>query len=315
MKQASQTTLNDTLSLTGIGVHSNAPVTIDLHPAPADTGIVFRRTDIKGQRNTSIAANWGNVSMTELCTVIGDPAKVSVATIEHLMASFAGLELDNVLIDINGPEVPIMDGSSASFVEAIDAIGLRTLSAPRRYLRILKSVRIESGRGFSELRPATGGFRLEVEIDFKEAIIGRQSKMLQLTPQTFRREISRARTFGFLRDVEHLWKAGFALGSSLDNTVALDDERVLNPEGLRFADEFVRHKTLDAIGDLSLAGAPILGAYRSYCGGHKMNSAVLDALFADPSAYEFVEAPRQTVGGGRTDIRVAASPAFAADRS
>ena len=122
-------------------------------------------------------------------------------------------------------------------------------------------------------------------------------------------------TFGFLRDVEHLWKAGFALGSSLDNTVALDDERVLNPEGLRFADEFVRHKTLDAIGDLSLAGAPILGAYRSYCGGHKMNSAVLDALFADPSAYEFVEAPRQTVGGGRTDIRVAASPAFAADRS
>ncbi len=247
--------------------------------------------------------------------MIGDPAKVSVATIEHLMASFAGLELDNVLIDINGPEVPIMDGSSASFVEAIDAIGLRALSAPRRYLRILKTVRIESGRGFSELRPATGGFRLEVEIDFKEAIIGRQSKMLQLTPQTFRREISRARTFGFLRDVEHLWKAGFALGSSLDNTVALDDERVLNPEGLRFADEFVRHKTLDAIGDLSLAGAPILGAYRSYCGGHKMNSAVLDALFADPSAYEFVEAPRQTVGGGRTDIRVAASPAFAADRS
>ena len=153
-----------------------------------------------------------------------------------------------------------------------------------------------------------------------ELVFGREgahsrNRILHAHGDSTGREISRARTFGFLRDVEHLWKAGFALGSSLDNTVALDDERVLNPEGLRFADEFVRHKTLDAIGDLSLAGAPILGAYRSYCGGHKMNSAVLDALFADPSAYEFVEAPRQTVGGGRTDIRVAASPAFAADRS
>ena len=291
MKQASQTTLNDTLSLTGIGVHSNAPVTIDLHPAPADTGIVFRRTDIKGQRNTSIAANWGNVSMTELCTVIGDPAKVSVATIEHLMASFAGLELDNVLIDINGPEVPIMDGSSASFVEAIDAIGLRTLSAPRRYLRILKTVRIESGRGFSELRPATGGFRLEVEIDFKEAIIGRQSKMLQLTPQTFRREISRARTFGFMKDVEHLRRAGYALGASLDNTVALGDDGVLNPDGTRWPDEFVRHKILDAIGDMALAGAPLLARFQGVRSGHAVNNALLRALFADPSAFRRVPMP------------------------
>ena len=182
-----------------------------------------------------------------------------------------------------------MDGSAAEFVEAIDQAGVVALAAPRRFIKVLKPVRVEHGRAFSELRPSEQGFRLEVEIDFAAGVIGRQKKIIELDSDSFRRDLSRARTFGFIRDVERLWKAGFALGASLDNTVALDGERVLNPGGLRFGDEFVRHKTLDAVGDLALAGAPIIGAYRSFCGGHKMNVAVLEALFADRSAYTMIE--------------------------
>ena len=314
MKRTNQTTLKQPATLTGIGVHSNAPVQLLLLPAEADSGIVFHRTGLKGQPDRSVWANWSQVSMTELCTVIGDPSKATISTIEHLIAAFSGLGVDNVIVEIDGPEVPIMDGSAAPFVQAIDKAGLVELGASRRYLRIRKSVRVEHGRAFSELRPAAQGFRLDVEIDFPAAIIGRQKIEFQLEPSIFRREVSRARTFGFLRDVERLWKAGFALGASLENTVALDDERVLNPEGLRYADEFVRHKALDAVGDLALAGSPMLGAYRSFCGGHKMNVAVLEALFSDPNAYEFIEAPRARAGG-RTELRVAAAPAYAPDRT
>ena len=313
MKLTAQTTLADRLCLSGIGVHSNAPASLNLLPAEADTGIVFRRTGLKGRADREISAKWSNVSMTELCTVIGDPATATISTIEHLLAAFSGLGIDNVIVEVDGPEVPIMDGSAAEFVEAIDQVGTVVLSAQRRYLRILKPVRIEQGRAFSELRPSSDGFKLEVEIDFPSNMIGRQTLSMLLTPHNFRRELARARTFGFLRDVERLWKAGFALGASLENTVALDDERILNPEGLRFTNEFVRHKTLDAVGDLALAGAPILGTYRSYCGGHKMNVAVLEALFADKSSYEFVEAPRVR-SAGRVPMRAAAA-AYAPDRS
>jgi UDP-3-O-[3-hydroxymyristoyl] N-acetylglucosamine deacetylase len=250
--------------------------------------------------------------MTELCTVIGDPADASVSTVEHLLAALSALGVDNCMVEIDGPEVPILDGSSAEFVAAIRKVGIEELAAPRRYLKVLKPVRVEHGRAFSELRPADKGFRLEVEIDFETGMIGRQKKVIDLDGRVFERDIARARTFGFMRDVERLWKAGFALGASLENTVALDDERVLNPEGLRWSDEFVRHKTLDAIGDLALSGAPIIGTYRSYCGGHKMNVAVLAALFADKTAYEFVEA--QTRREGARDLRVA-QPAYAPARS
>ena len=314
MKRSNQTTLNGCASLTGIGVHSNAPVHLVLHPAEANSGIVFHRTGLKGRDDRLISADWSNVSMTELCTVIGDPSKATISTVEHLLAAFSGLGVDNAIVEIDGPEVPIMDGSAAQFVQAIDQVGVTELAAPRRYLRIRKPVRVENGRAFAELRPAASGFRLEVEIDFPAVIIGRQKVMLQLEPSIFRRELARARTFGFLRDVERLWKAGFALGACLDNTVAIDEERVLNPEGLRFADEFVRHKMLDAVGDLALAGLPLQGSYRSFCGGHKMNVAVLEALFSDPNAYELVEAPRMR-SGGRTELRVAASPAYAPDRN
>ncbi len=314
MKPAGQTTLADRVRLSGIGVHSNATASLNLLPADAHTGVVFRRTGLKGLPDREIRAQWSNVSMTELCTVIGDPSSATVSTIEHLLAAFAGLGIDNAIVEVDGPEVPIMDGSAAAFVDAIDQVGTITQAAPRRYLRVLKTVRIENGRAFSELRPSSDGFRLEVEIDFATNIIGRQTLSMLLTPQNFRREIARARTFGFLRDVERLWKAGFALGASLENTVALDETRILNPEGLRYGDEFVRHKTLDAVGDLALAGAPILGAYRSYCGGHKMNVSVLEALFADETAYEFVEASRPRVAG-RAPVQAAAAAAFAPDRT
>ncbi|HEY8579393.1 MAG TPA: UDP-3-O-acyl-N-acetylglucosamine deacetylase [Beijerinckiaceae bacterium] len=310
MKSAKQTTLRQRATLSGAGVHSNAPVQIVLHPAEADSGVVFLRTGLDGGRERAIEARWSQVSMTELCTVIGDASSGAVSTIEHLLAALAGLGVDNVMVEIDGPEVPIMDGSAAHFVEAIDLAGVVELSKPRRYVKVLKPVRVEHGRAFSELRPAASGFRLEVEIDFTQGVIGRQKKVIDLDPKTFRREIARARTFGFVQDVERLWKAGFALGASLDNSVALEEGRVLNPEGLRFRDEFVRHKTLDAVGDLALAGAPLIGAYRSYCGGHRTNVAVLEALFSDRDAYEIVEAPTRRLGG-RVDLGFAAQPAFA----
>ena len=310
MRFGKQTTLRQKISLRGIGVHCNRPVTLTLHPSDANSGIIFERTGLPGGCNISIEANWSKVSMTRLCTVIGIGAEGSVSTIEHLMSAFGGLGVDNVTVKIDGPEMPIMDGSAAAFVEAIDRAGIATLAAPRRYLKIRKAVRVEEGRAFAELAPAAHGFRLEVEIDFASKIIGRQKKSIDLDAASFRRDLARARTFGFLHEVEQLWKMGFALGSSLDNSVALDNERVLNPEGLRFSDEFVRHKTLDAVGDLALAGAPIIGAYSSYCGGHKMNVAVLAALFADPGAFEFIEAPARRASG-HADLAMAAMPAFA----
>ncbi|MGB8279269.1 MAG: UDP-3-O-acyl-N-acetylglucosamine deacetylase [Methylovirgula sp.] len=294
MNLGRQTTLRNPAVLSGFGVHSNAAVTIILHPAEADTGIIFRRIGLPGQAPREIAAHWSRVTMTELCTMIGDGTRASVATIEHLLAAFLGLGIDNVLVEIDGPEVPIMDGSAARFVDLIDDAGIETLSAPCHYIKVVRPVRVESGRSFCELRPAEGGrqtgLRLDVEIDFACAIIGQQKKSVDLAPSVFRRELARARTFGFLADVEGLWKAGFALGASLENTVALQSDRVLNPEGLRYADEFVRHKILDAVGDLALAGRRIMGLFRSHCGGHRMNVAVLKALFSDPTAFEYVDA-------------------------
>jgi UDP-3-O-[3-hydroxymyristoyl] N-acetylglucosamine deacetylase len=213
------------------------------------------------------------------------------------MAALTGLGIDNVLVEIDGPEVPILDGSSAPFIDAIDQVGIAVQGATRRYLKVLKSVRVTQGKAFAELLPNDRAFRLDVEIDFPTPVIGRQRKAVELSPSVFRREISRARTFGFMRDVEKLWSAGFALGASLENTVAIGDDGIMNPEGLRYADEFVRHKLLDAVGDLSLAGLPLLGTYRSYCGGHRMNFSVLEALFSSRSNYAIVDAvPRRETG-------------------
>ena len=211
-----------------------------------------------------------------------------------------------MLVEIDGPEVPIMDGSAIAFVDAIDRAGVRTQAAARRFIKVLKTVRVQQGRAFAELHPYARGFRLEVEIDFDTKVIGRQKTSIDLDPHSFRKELSRARTFGFMCDVEKLWQAGFALGASLENTVALGDDAVVNPEGTRWPDEFSRHKTLDAVGDLALAGAPLQGLYRSYCGGHRMNFAVLEALFADRTAYAVVEETRRETGHAEIGVRAAA---------
>ncbi len=292
MKASCQTTLRERATVTGIGVHSAAPAQITLHPADVDSGVVFLRTGLPGGSEAVLEAKRSNVTQTALCTVLGEPSGVSVATVEHLLAAVSGLQLDNVLIEIDGPETPIMDGSSAAFVAAIDQAGLVYQSRPRRYLKVLEPVRVEHGGCWAELLPAERGFSLDIEIDFTSPAIGRQRRLFNLDPATFRREISRARTFGFVSDVQKLWQTGFALGSSLENSVAIESDRVLNPEGLRYPDEFVRHKALDAVGDLSLAGAQIVGAYRAYRPGHRLNAMCLEALFSRRSAYAFVEAPQ-----------------------
>src|SRR6516165_4015420 len=291
MKVAKQTTLRGRTALCGVGIHSGLPVTLTLHPADADTGLRFIRTRVDGWQDREIAADMSAVTATEFATVLGDASGPLVSTAEHVLAALSGLGVDNAVVEIDGPEAPIMDGSAAPFVAAIDAVGLETLDASRRFIRVLKPVRVQLGDAYGELRPYARGLRVEAEISFDHPAIGRQTLALDVRPDTFRREIARARTFGFMRDVAKLWSAGYALGASLENTLVLSEDRVVNPAGLRFADECVRHKVLDAIGDLSLAGAPILGAYRSVRGGHRLNHAVLCALIADPTAWTVVEAP------------------------
>jgi UDP-3-O-[3-hydroxymyristoyl] N-acetylglucosamine deacetylase len=239
------------------------------------------------------------------------------STAEHVLAALSGLGVDNAVIEIDGPEVPIMDGSAHEFVAAIDAAGIVSLSASRKYIKVLKPVRVANGRSFGELRPYAHGLRLEIEIDFPDSLVGRQAIQFDLSSDAFRREVARARTFGFMRDVSKLWSAGFARGATFDNTLVVAESRVLNPDGLRFADEFVRHKALDAIGDLALAGAPLLGAYRSVCGGHKLNYAVLSALMADPAAWTLIDgkpAARRIRGHSEMPIGLAA-PAYGPDVS
>jgi UDP-3-O-[3-hydroxymyristoyl] N-acetylglucosamine deacetylase len=289
-----QTTIASAVTLSGIGVHSGSEVSITFHPSEADSGIVFQRMngDTVVSEYKAVSSEVGN---TDLCTILGFTPATFIATIEHVMAAIYALGLDNLLIEVQGAEMPIMDGSSAPFIEAFEQAGIRALATKRRYIRILKPVRIESGASWSEFVPYEGGMRFEVEIDFDCPLIGRQSWKGDMTPSAFKNELSRARTFGFMRDVEKMWAAGRGLGSSLENSVVIsDDNTVINVEGLRYAkDEFVRHKTLDAVGDLALAGMPFLGCYRSYRGGHKMNANALKALMSDPTAYEIVESTPQ----------------------
>jgi UDP-3-O-[3-hydroxymyristoyl] N-acetylglucosamine deacetylase len=291
MKGAKQTTLRDQVAVSGIGVHSGSPVTLTLHPADDDTGIVFQRIAADGTAEREIRADVRAVTATEFATVLGDATGPLCSTAEHLLAALRGLGVDNVLVEVDGPEVPIMDGSAAPFVDAIDQAGLTARALPRRYIEVIKSVRIVAKDGAQgELRPYPHGFRVEAEIEFDHPLIRRQALALDIEPEAFRREIARARTFGFMKDVAKLWSAGYALGASFANTLVVTEDRVLNPEGLRFADEFVRHKILDAIGDLALAGQPLLAAYRTVRGGHKLNHAVLSALMADRSAWRVIEA-------------------------
>jgi UDP-3-O-[3-hydroxymyristoyl] N-acetylglucosamine deacetylase len=287
---ARQTTIAGEIELNGKGVHSGAPVSVVLHPAGADIGHRFLVTK-RGRIIADIPADVRFVKNLTLCTVLGDDAGVSVSTVEHLLAALRGIAVDNCYIEIDSKEVPIMDGSAAPFVAAIDSMGIQELPEPRKFIKVVKPVRVEEADCWGELAPHSG-FHLDLEISFDTPVIGRQRLSLEMTPGVFRNELCRARTFGFMRDVEKLWKAGLALGASLDNTVAIGDDRILNREGLRHPEEFVRHKMLDAVGDLALAGFPLLGMYRSVRGGHRLNANVLKALLADGSAWTLVQAPR-----------------------
>lgn len=308
-----QRTLEQRVTLSGIGVHSGIPVTIALCPAGPDSGIVFLRGGLAGSSDVEIPARSHAVGSTELCTVLGDPNSASVGTVEHLLAALAGLGIDNALVEIDGPEVPVMDGSAGAFVEAIDRAGVRLQSATRRWIRVEKPVRVELGSAFAEFRPHPRT-RLEISIDYDCAVIGRQELGIDLSPKRFRRDISRARTFGYVRDVERLWAAGFALGSSLENSVVIGDGVVVNPEGLRYPDEFVRHKMLDTIGDLALAGMSIQGLYRSHKGGHKLNALALSTLLSRVDAWSLVSSAveREHRPEGRVELAHGlTAPAFA----
>jgi UDP-3-O-[3-hydroxymyristoyl] N-acetylglucosamine deacetylase len=320
MKFSRQTTLRSRATVMGVGVHSGLPVSLTLGPAPIDAGFIFVRTGTDGC-DREVQASAQAVIATEFATVLGDRQGPVVSTAEHVLAALRGMGVDNATIEIDGPEVPIMDGSAAAFVAAIDQAAIVSQSAARRFIQVLKPVQVVMGDSFGELRPYAAGFRAEVEIDFANPVIGRQNYVLDLSPERFRREICRARTFGCMNDVARLWSAGFALGASFENSVVFDETRLLNTEGLRYSDECARHKVLDVVGDLALAGLPLLGAYRSVRGGHKLNHAVLTALMADRSAWRVVEseaAARRSrghaeVGSGMVGGMVA--PAYGPDVS
>src|SRR3984885_132047 len=319
MKFSRQTTLRSQATVTGVGVHSGLPVSLTIGPAPVDAGFIFVRTGLEGG-DREVHATAQSVIATAFATVLGNGEGPLVSTAEHVLAARRGLGGDNAIIEIDGPEVPIMDGSAAAFVAAIDQAGIVSQSGLRRFIEVLKPVQVAMRDSFGELRPYAASFRAEIEIDFANPVIGRQKYVFDLNPERFRREIARARTFGCMNDVARLWSSGFSLGASFENTVVFDETRLLNTEGLRFSDECARHKVLDAIGDLALAGLPLLGAYRSVRGGHKLNHAVLTALMADRSAYRVIEAenarrPRAhaEIGSGMVGGMVA--PAYGPDVS
>lgn len=282
-----QYTVKTPATLEGIGLHSGAVVHMTIRPAASGAGIAFLRTDVT-DRDNIIPALWDRVVDTRLCTMIGNAAGVTVGTIEHLMSALRGCGVDNAIIELDGPEVPVMDGSAAPFVALVERAGLEAQTAPRRVIKILKEISVEQDGKTASLSPAASSV-FGGRIVFEHGAIGDQSFSTALVNGNFAHDIAQARTFGFLHEVEWMRKNGLARGGSLDNAIVLNENGVLNPEGLRFEDEFIRHKLLDAIGDLYLAGAPILGAYHGVKAGHALNNALLHALFAAPDAWEWVE--------------------------
>ncbi len=267
----------------GVGVHTGAYTRVSVRPAAADEGIVFVRTDITDLDNR-VPASAEAVCKTQLGTVIGNAAGVTVATIEHLMAALVMLGIDNAVVELDGPEMPIMDGSSLPFVQILERAGKRVLHAPRRFIEILDTVEVIDGDKRAALKPAMR-FEVSFEISFPSAAIGRQFVDLPMDEHAFRRELADCRTFGFLHEVEALRAMGLARGGSMDNVVVIEGDRVLNPEGLRRPDEFVRHKALDAIGDLYVLGAPIIGRFEGELAGHGINNQLVRALLARPDAW------------------------------
>jgi UDP-3-O-[3-hydroxymyristoyl] N-acetylglucosamine deacetylase len=281
----------------GVGLHSGINTTMTMEPAAASTGLVFVRSDIRDRDNV-VPAKWDHVVDTKLCTVLGNKAGVTVSTVEHLLSACAALGLDNAVIYIDGPEVPIMDGSAQRFVSAIERAGLVKQKAPRRMLRIKKTVSYQEGEKEVFLSPADSQY-FGFEISFDNPVIGRQKYTHHLKEDSYRIDVAPARTFGFLHEVEALRKIGLARGGSLENAIVVDGDKVLNPGGLRFKTEFVRHKVLDAIGDIYLAGCQLLGHYHGVKAGHAMNNKILHVLFSQPDAFEIVEMAPQVVAPTR----------------
>ena len=295
-----QKTLKNSIGCSGVGLHTGAKVTMTILPAEADSGIRFKRIDISGGQ-AIIEADWRNVVDSRLCSTIANKDGVSIATIEHLMAAFAGLGIDNALVEINGPEVPIMDGSAAPFAFLIECAGVRELDAPRKAIRIKKSIEVREPNRYATLAPSEI-FTLGFDIEFASPAVASQSHSVMLADGAFKKQVARARTFGFEHEVAALRAAGLLKGGSLDNAVVVSGDKVLNDSGLRYTDEFVRHKILDSVGDLYLAGLPIIGHFHGSRSGHALNHRLLEALFADPSAYEIV--PMAAVPS-RTDDEIA----------
>lgn len=279
-----QATLKKMVSFTGVGLHSGASARLDIVPAPTGHGIVFRRTDL--HPNVDIAARWDNVTPSPLCTLLDNGKGVTLSTVEHVMAALAGTGIHNALIRVDGPEVPILDGSSAPFVRAILQAGIRMQAAKLYAIRVLRPVEVRDGEAFARLDPADH-LEIDFQIDFTDAAIGHQEKRLDMANGAFLRELADSRTFCRQSDVETMRKNGLALGGTYLNAVVVDGARVLSPGGLRHRDEAVRHKMLDAMGDLALAGAPLLGSYTGHRAGHAMTNRLLRALFADPTAWEW----------------------------
>lgn len=286
-RRVAQKTLKRAIHCKGVGLHSGKPVTMRLLPAPADSGISFVRTDLDGAARAPIAARWNRVVDTKLCTVVANDAGASVGTIEHLMAALRGCDIDNAVIELDGPEVPAVDGSSEPFVFLIDCAGTVEQVAARQAIRVLKSVSVGTETHQASLQPGSS-CSFSFEIDFASNAIKHQDFFFALFDGNFRTELAQARTFGFLHEVEALRAMGLARGGSLDNAIVVDGDRILNSGGLRYTDEFVRHKVLDCIGDLYLAGLPILGHFHGFRSGHALNNQLLHRLFADPTAWTVV---------------------------
>ena len=289
---AVQRTLKTAIGCVGVGLHSGRKVNLTLHPAPPGTGIVFRRTDLGP--GLDIHARFDHVVDTRLCTVVALPQQpqVRVGTIEHVMAALRGCGVSNALVAVDGPEIPILDGSAASFVFLIDCAGIAVQDAPATAIEVRRVVRVSDGPdgAFAELRPMSVGFDLTLSIDFPARAIGQQALSLRLSPETFRDELAAARTFTLAHEVAALHAAGLALGGSLDNAVVVDGAKILNPGGLRMPDECVRHKMLDVVGDLALAGATLRGRFIAHRSGHALNNRLLRSLFADSANWRLVPA-------------------------
>lgn len=293
-----QRTINDVIKASGIGLHSGKKVSVCFKPAPANTGLVYTRTDLNPP--VSIKCTPDNVKDTMLCTALVNEAGVRISTVEHLTAALCALGIDNLFIEVDAPEIPVMDGSSHPFLYLFDTVGIKELPEAKNFIKVVKKIRVQDEDKWAELNPSDKGFNIDLTIDFNHPAmdVDKQHLKFLFTGPNFAREISRARTFCFMKDVEYMHANKLALGGSLENAVVLDDFRVLNPDGLRYPDEFVKHKMLDAIGDLYMSGLSILADFSAYKTGHKLNNMLLRALLSDQSNYELINIQRAKTQSG-----------------